>query len=149
MYFLEQEASGSPRAAHDTVVVVSDPIVPTHRRKLGRAALWPQKYLRAPRAWIHTADAAHVTAGTLAWVCRAGGQGSGCCLHAHMGQASAGSVLTTGAVELLKDILLARAGVAQELALAGVVSAVTATHRALWGSGAGCRAQARGCLSIG
>lgn len=59
-----------------------------------------------------------------------------------------GAELTTRAFELLEDVLLARAGVAQQLALAGVVGAVTAAHRALGGALAVCRTQARGCLSV-
>lgn len=60
-----------------------------------------------------------------------------------------GAALTTRTVELLEDVLLTGTGMAQELALTGIVGAITAAHRALGGIPAGCRTQARGCLSVG
>lgn len=59
-----------------------------------------------------------------------------------------GAGLTTRAVKLLDDVLLASAREAQELALTGVVSTVAPTHGALRGPPAGGRAQACGCLPI-
>ena len=58
------------------------------------------------------------------------------------------AVLTARTVELLEDVLLVGTGLAQELAFARVVTAVTAAHRAFRGPQARGRAQARGCQSI-
>lgn len=67
-HFLEEETTGRSRAAHDTLVVVGDAVIPAHGLSPGRAALRPQQHLRAPRAWVHAADAARVAAGALAGV---------------------------------------------------------------------------------
>ena len=76
-HFLEEEASDGPGSAHDTVVTVGNPIIPTHGRLPRRAALWPQEHLGAPRAWVHTADAAQVVEGALAGVWGREGEGQG------------------------------------------------------------------------
>lgn len=88
----------------------------------GRAAVWPQKHLWAPRAWVHTTDTAQVREGSLAGV--------------------------TGAIKLLGDVFLVCAGMVQQLALTRIVSAITATHSALWGPLAGHWAQACSSLPI-
>lgn len=149
-HFLEEEAAGSPRAVHDTVVVVGDPIVSAHGRLPRRTTLWPKEHLRAPCAWVHAAEAAWVAEGALAGVWGAGGQRSGNRDPAHTEVTStrARAALTARAVELLENVLLAGAGAAQELALAGIVDAVTAAHGALGSPPAGCGTQARSCLSI-
>lgn len=67
-HFLEEKAAGSARAAHYAVVVIGDPVIPAHRCVPRRTALRPQEHLGAPRAWVHAADTAQVTAGTLAGV---------------------------------------------------------------------------------
>lgn len=76
-HFLEEEASCSPCSAHDAVVIVGDPIVPTHRCLPGRAALWPQQHLWVPCTWVHTADSAQVVEGALAGVWGQEGEGQG------------------------------------------------------------------------
>lgn len=68
-HFLEEDAAGGPCAAHDALAVVGDPVVPTHRRLPGRAALRPEQHLRPPGSRVHAADAARVAEGTLAGVC--------------------------------------------------------------------------------
>lgn len=67
-HFLEEETTGRSCAAHDALVVVGDTVIPAHGLSPGRTALWPQEQLRAPRAWVHAADAARVAAGALAGV---------------------------------------------------------------------------------
>lgn len=121
-HFLEEKATGSARAAHYAVIVIGDPVIPTHGCVPRGTALRPQEHLGAPRAWVHAANTAQVTTGTLAGVTRA--------------------------IELLEDVLLAGACVAQKLALAGVVRPVAAAHGALGGPLAGGRAQARGCVPV-
>lgn len=85
-HFLQEDALSSPCSAHDAVIIVSNPVVPTHRCPTGRAALWSQEHLRPPRAWVHTAGTAQVTEEALAGVART--------------------------VELLEDVLLVGTGVA-------------------------------------
>lgn len=82
-HFLQEEASGSPCSAHDAVIIVSNPVVPTHGCPTGRAALWSQEHLWLPRAWVHTAGTAQVTEGALAgvWGQEDGGQGTASCVH--------------------------------------------------------------------
>lgn len=82
-HFLEEEASSSPCSAHDAVIIVGNPIVPTHRCPTRRAALWSQEHLRLPRARVHTAGMAQVTEGALAgvWGQEDGGQGTAGCVY--------------------------------------------------------------------
>lgn len=65
------------------------------------------------------------------------------------GGAPHGRALTTGAVELLKDVLLACACPAQQLALTRVVHTIAATHGALRGPMTACGTQAGSSLPIG
>lgn len=65
------------------------------------------------------------------------------------GGAPHGRALTTGAVELLKDVLLACARPAQQLALTRVVHTIAATHGALRGPVTACGTQAGSSLPIG
>lgn len=75
--FLDQKAAGSPCAAHDTVVVVGDPIIPAHGRLPGTAALWPEEHLWAPSARVHAAEAARGIEGASAGIWRAKRRRSG------------------------------------------------------------------------
>lgn len=118
----------------------------------GRAAVWPQKHLWAPCAWVHTTDVAQVGKGFLArvWGWRAK---SGLSPSSHMDAQKSGmeehrAALTTGAIELLGNVFLACAGMVQQLAFTRVIGTITATHGALWGPMAGNWAQACGCLPI-
>lgn len=89
-HFLEEQAPGSPGAAHDAVICIGDPVIPAHRHVPGRAALRGQEHLRSPSARVHAADAASVSRGSLAGVWGQMGRSQGCCLHVrgeepHMG----------------------------------------------------------------